>query len=64
LTALGRGRPRHGGYRVPRRRKCRAEADALAAQIALSGKRWRAVQEHTQHRCTAGAPKPACFYGP
>jgi len=34
--------------------ECRAEADALAAEIALSGKRGDPVESASQHRSTPG----------
>ena len=64
LSADSRGRTLPGGYRVPRCRECRAEADALAAEIVLSGKRGDPVESALQHRCTPGWAAPACFYGP
>ena len=59
LSAHSSGRTLPGGYRVPRCRKCRAEADALAAEIA-PGKagaiRSRAPRSTTARR---GGPTPA-----
>ena len=54
LTAHSSGQTLPGGYRVPRCRECRAEADALATEIVLSGKRGRSSRERLAAPLHAG----------
>ena len=54
LSAHSSGRTLPGGYRGPRCRRCRAEIDARAAVIALSGKRGRSGRERLAAPLQAG----------
>jgi len=61
LSAHSSGQTLPGGYRVPRCRKCRAETDALAAEIALSGKRGRSGPRAPRSTAARrGGPTLAC----